>query len=317
MNVAYDLKLFSTAALRDTPHAVVELHRDYIKAGCTVVTTASYAVTRFYLRKVNEVDRVCELAMRSVTLAKMARDAEGADEHSILIAGSVPPLGESYQHSGLSRDELKEQYAELISGLAGCDVYLCETMGTVAEGMLAVAMVRAAYPTARIWLSFVPRRADQRESRVASGRVRLSAESCPIGEVVKAALQSGVEALLFNCSTPETVRLAIIEARAALENERMGSRMARRTLRLGGYANSWEEVDTRGWSIEMNESGSGRGDQKAGGFVVRTDLSDELYACKVCEWIAEGASIVGGCCGIGPEAMRCVCEQLRCRGETA
>ena len=43
---SYDLTLFSTAALRHTPAAVDEMHQDYIRAGCTVITTASYAATR-------------------------------------------------------------------------------------------------------------------------------------------------------------------------------------------------------------------------------------------------------------------------------
>ena len=133
--VAYDLTLFSTAALRDTPDALVDLHRDYIKAGCTVLTTASYAITRFYLDKVNEGSRVKELAERSVALAKEARAAECAEER-VLIAGSVPPLGESYQAAALPTDELQAQYAELLAGLSGCDVYLCETMGTLADGVV-------------------------------------------------------------------------------------------------------------------------------------------------------------------------------------
>ena len=54
LEVAYDLTLFSTAALRETPDAVVALHRDFIRSGCTVITTASYAVTRFYLDKIGE-----------------------------------------------------------------------------------------------------------------------------------------------------------------------------------------------------------------------------------------------------------------------
>jgi S-methylmethionine-dependent homocysteine/selenocysteine methylase len=38
---SYDLKLFSTAALRETPEAVTQLHADYIDAGCDIITTAS------------------------------------------------------------------------------------------------------------------------------------------------------------------------------------------------------------------------------------------------------------------------------------
>ena len=71
--VAYDLTLFSTAALRETPDGVTALHRDYIRAGCTVITTSSYAVTHFYLDKIGEGARVAELARLSVSLAKAAR----------------------------------------------------------------------------------------------------------------------------------------------------------------------------------------------------------------------------------------------------
>ena len=70
--VAYDLTLFSTAALLETPNAIVALHRDYIRAGCTAITTASFAVTRFYLSKVGQEGRLAELAQRSVALARQA-----------------------------------------------------------------------------------------------------------------------------------------------------------------------------------------------------------------------------------------------------
>lgn len=121
---AYDLMLFSTAALRETPEAVLAMHRAYIRAGCTVLTTASYAVTRFYLERVGEAERVEELAARSVRLAKAARAAEGAEaERRVLVAASVPPLGESYQAAALPAGEQRAQYAELIRGLKGCDVY--------------------------------------------------------------------------------------------------------------------------------------------------------------------------------------------------
>ena len=84
--VAYDLKLFSTAALRETPDAIREIHRDYIRAGVNVITTASYAITRHYLDKIGEGARVEELAALSVRLAKEARAAENLDSSRVLVA---------------------------------------------------------------------------------------------------------------------------------------------------------------------------------------------------------------------------------------
>lgn len=196
--VAYDLTLFSTAALRETPDAIIQIHRDYIRAGCNVITTASYAVTNFYLDKVGERPRVEELAARSVRLAREARTAERADA-TVLIAASIPPLGESYHAAPLAPEELRAQYAVLVRGLRGCDVYLCETMGTLAEGLIAVDMCKADHANARVWLSFTPRRADPSELGEGGG-VRISADGATIYSCVEAAAARRVEAILFNCA---------------------------------------------------------------------------------------------------------------------
>ena len=102
--------------------------------------------------------------------------------------------------------------------------------------------------------------------------------------------------MLWTGATPELIAAAIAEA----------VHFAGGRVRVGGYANFWEETERSGWSIEQNETASGAGNQKAGGMVVRHDLSSAEYACHVCEWIRSGASIVGGCCGIGPATMRVV-----------
>jgi S-methylmethionine-dependent homocysteine/selenocysteine methylase len=305
MDVAYDLTLFSTAALRDTPDAIRTLHRDYIRAGCTVITTASYAVTRFYLDKIGEGHRVKELAARSLNLAREAVAAERA-ENRVLIAASVPPLGESYQEAALQPELMEAQYVELIHGYlmaGGADIYLCETMGNLTEGALAARLCRQLVPSARVWLSFNPRKADASEG----GGIVLSADRASVADAVEVAVAVGAELISFNCSTPETVDLAIEAAVAA----------ARGRVQVGGYANFWEEFDPRGWSIDKNESGSGEGDQKAGGMHVRKDLTDSQYACKACGWRRRGAALIGGCCGIGPEVMAEVCRQIREEDATA
>jgi len=298
--VAYDLTLLSTAALRDTPDAIVALHQDYIRAGCTAITTTSYACTRHYLDKVGQGDRVEELAARSVALAREAVEAEDA-AGQVLVVASVPPLGESYQSCGLPHAQAEQQYETLLQGLAGCDAYLCETFATLAEGSLAVRMCKRVHgPTCRVWLSFTPRRAAAHEDGGQHG-VRVVADGSAVANAVEAAVSAGAEALLFNCATPELVGVAIDEARA----------QAAGRLRLGGYGNFWQEADPRGWSIDQSETGAGKGDQKTCGFVVRTDLTHSKYAGFAREWLSQGATIVGGCCGVGPGTMAEVC--LLCR----
>ena len=43
-------------------------------------------------------------------------------------------------------------------------------------------------------------------------------------------------------------------------------------------------------------------------------MSVELYK-KFCEdWVSKGATIIGGCCGIGPEYMSVISETLKSIG---
>lgn len=294
-NVAYSLQLFSTAALRETPLAVKELHVDYIRAGCQVITTASYAVTRFYLDKVGEGARVPELAALSVRLAREAVLAEGAEQR-VLVAASVPPLGESYQEITLPEAEIRTQYKELLGGLAGADILLCETMASLAEARLAAESCREAAPGVPIWVSFTPRR---RKSEKEGGEDSVClADGASVPEALKVAITAGAEAVLFNCATPEIIEMAIKEAVAAKQA------LGHASLPIGGYAHVWEEMDMDGWSIEMNESEPGRADQQLGAMVVRKDLSTQDYLHRAARWLRSGASIVGGCCGVGPEVIQ-------------
>jgi S-methylmethionine-dependent homocysteine/selenocysteine methylase len=67
---------------------------------------------------------------------------------------------------------------------------------------------------------------------------------------------------------------------------------------LGAYANAFPPM---------------RADAEANATVleIRTDLDPARYAEFAAAWIAAGAAIVGGCCGIGPEhiaALRPLCD---------
>ena len=64
----------------------------------------------------------------------------------VLVAGSLPPLRESYQASGLQAfEEMQPQY-HLLAGLLKphCDLLLCETLATVTEGLAAASAASAS-----------------------------------------------------------------------------------------------------------------------------------------------------------------------------
>ena len=133
-------------------------------------------------------------------------------------------------------------------------------------------------------------------------------DGTPIKTVIDELLDLNVKALLFNCGTPEVISLAIKEAGSILKELGWQDK-----IRIGGYANIWEEMDLTDWSIEKNESAPGVGDQKKGGMIVRDDIvsSPVLYYQKVLEWNNNGASILGGCCGIGPDHIHHISQNIK------
>ena len=287
-DVAYSLELFSTATLRETPHAIAQLHEDYINAGATVITTASYAVTRFYLNKVGEASRVKELNQLSVALARKAIAAT-ASASRVSLAGCIPPLSESYRADLVPDDEqLTEEYAEIVDSLHGSDLFLCETMSSMREAAVCVPMcVATGKPT---WASFTLKH--DKDDRLCLP------DGTDVEMAVKETVAMGVEAVLFNCCPPELIAEALPMASATLNN-------VNPLVRLGGYGNAWHECDRDNWTIDQNESHMGSNDHGVHGMVVR-DLGEDHYVEHVQEWLQSGASIVGGCCGISPSHIQAI-----------
>jgi homocysteine S-methyltransferase len=100
-------------------------------------------------------------------------------------------------------------------------------------------------------------------------------------DAVRVAIELGARAVLFNCSQPEVMAAALSSARDVI-------RSVDQTIELGVYANAFPPVNTQA---------------KANSTLleIRSDLGPESYLHWSRSWVAAGASIVGGCCGIGPE----------------
>ncbi len=94
-------------------------------------------------------------------------------------------------------------------------------------------------------------------------------------------LKHGSEAILFNCSQPEVMNAAVLGAAATIA-------LAGRGVRIGVYANAFAPE-------------SAVGEPYAGISELRPDVSVERYLEWAQLWVRSGATIVGGCCGIGPE----------------
>jgi S-methylmethionine-dependent homocysteine/selenocysteine methylase len=271
---------WSALALIEAPEFVGRAHRAFIDAGAAVITTNSYAVVPFHLGEGRFAAEGRKLADRA---GRIAREAAGQAAHEVKVAGSLPPLFGSYRPDLYDPARAQEILAPLVAGLAPhIDHWLAETQSAVAE--IEAAAKGVAGSGKPVWFSFTLE--DGAADAVQSPRLR-SGE--PAVEAVSAAARLGAEAVLFNCSQPEVMGAAVDVARTTLD--RLGS-----TMRIGVYANAFPPQP------KDAEANSTLHD-------IRTDLDPAGYAAFVQDWIDRGASIVGGCCGIGPEhiaAMRSV-----------
>ncbi|MBI0450119.1 homocysteine S-methyltransferase family protein, partial [Dickeya dianthicola] len=194
--------------------------------------------------------------------------------YPVRVAGSLPPALGSYRPDLFDAAAATPILKTLIDALNPyVDVWLAETQSSLAE----VALVREllANDPRELWLSFT-----LQDALDADGHARLRS-----GETVAAAAQAAARLraanLLFNCSRPEVMAPAVAQARATLNAQPAA-------IGVGVYANAFEPED--------NQRGANEGLSR-----LRADTHPEGYLQWAQEWVAQGASLVGGCCGIGPE----------------
>jgi len=263
---------WSALALMEAPEMVAEAHRQFIDAGAEVITTNSYALVPFHIGEARFASDGARLADLSGRLARQAADKAG---RAVKVAGSLPPLFGSYRPDLFDAARAPQMLAVLTEGLAPySDLWLAETQSSIIEAETAAkaALARAVKP---LWISFTlqDETDDPATPRLRSGE--------PAGAATAAALALGAEAVLFNCSQPEVMGAAIAAAREVIAR---GGREAR----IGVYANAFPPQTKK---AEANAALSR----------LREDLDPASYLGWAEIWRAEGASIIGGCCGIGPE----------------
>jgi len=268
--------LWSAHVMEIEPHIVRAIHREFLDAGARVLTLNSYSATRPRLAMHGLEEQFSALQKLACRLAQEARDTAGPAGEGARIAGCLPPLVASY-HPELvpSEEDCLAQYREMASLQADhVDLFIVETMSLAHE---ARAAARAALETGRpVWVAWTV--ADDRSGRLRGGAT--------IAEAGAAIADLGVAARLLNCSRPGSIDAGMDSLRA------LGGP-------FGAYANGFESVDALGPTRTVDVLDA------------RDDLGPGAYAARALAWVEAGATIVGGCCKVGPahiSAVRAVLE---------
>ena len=264
--------LWSAQYLIDAPEIVKEIHLDYINAGADLITTNTYSTIPSYLSKQKAEDKMSEL----IHLAgKLAREAVKDSNKKVTVAGSLPPLEESYRPDlVIDKEEAVPIYETLIKELTPyVDIFICETMSSIKEMQHVIQALQNLDNVKPVWISWSLK--EDKKNQLRSGE--------SINEAFNASASIKPEAYLFNCTDPFAITEGLKELKELTQKP------------IGGYPNVFNVPD--GWTLDNDVQVSVR------------DLSVEKFLEFAEEWRNLGATIIGGCCGIGPKFIKAVADK--------
>lgn len=266
--------LWSAQVLLDDPDLVVQTHIDYIEAGARIITTNSYSTVPSYLASAGLESSYAELTRLAGELARRAVNLLGEE---VRVAGSLPPLSESYRPDLVPPDEeARPIYRTMASALEpNVDLFLCETMSCAREARNAAIEAKAAgvgrgLPVLVSWTL------DER-----AGHGLRSGET--VGEAFEAIADLDLDGFLFNCTSAEAIVEGLKELAPLTDRP------------VGGYPNRY--VVPEGWTLGQPVQND-------------DDLSTAAFVEGATAAIEAGASIYGGCCTIGPSEIASLARQV-------
>ena len=261
--------LWSAKAMVEVPDLVVDLHKEYIDAGARIIITNTYSTIPSYLGKEGMEDRYVELTRLGGELAQRAVAESGED---VRIAGSLPPLAESYRPDRVPPvEEASPIYRNIAEALRDyVDMYICETMSTAAEAVTASTQALKYGDGKPVFVSWT--------LNETPGAGLRSGES--IQTAFDALSDLDIAGFMFNCAFPEAIEAALQELRPLTDKP------------LGCYPNRTNEIKS-GWTLD-NEVELGK----------RSDIDEQYFVAWSRRCIDAGATMVGGCCSIGPTFIK-------------
>ena len=271
--------LWSARLLIDAPEAIEAVHEAYLRAGAQVVVTASYQASAegFAALGLDEHEAAALLA-RSVELARRARERAGTP--AALVAASVGPYGATLAGG----QEYTGDYGDLsVSALAAFHERRLRALLAAGPDCVACETIPRAGEAAVLTLILDRLQAPDAWISFTCRNGRETAHGEPIETAVRVAAGSPrVVAVGVNCTAPEHVEELLARARTATD------------LPLVAYPNNGRTWDAaaRRWS---------------------SDGARTLRPQTIDGWLAAGAGLVGGCCGLGPGAIEDVARALAAR----
>ncbi len=266
--------LWSARVMLDNYDLVVDLHRDFIKAGAEAITLNSYSVTPQKLKRHNLEELFIPLQKSAI---KAAIDAKKSSlvETDIKIIGCLPPLVMSYKTNiGMDKNEAKDTYKKIIEiQEPHVEILCCETVCSIEEAHIATEI--ALTTDKKVWLSFCVKEED--------GTLLRSGES--LEDALREFNNSKIDSFLINCAPPEAIHSSI-------------NVMKNFSKPYGALPNAFVTVN----DLDIHNDVSI--------LKKRSDLNINKFTVEILSYIKNNASIIGGCCEVGPKYIEALKNKI-------
>jgi S-methylmethionine-dependent homocysteine/selenocysteine methylase/SAM-dependent methyltransferase len=268
----FDDRAWGCRALLDGLDAVGDVHRRYVEAGCHVVSTNTWGLPSAVLRGAHFWE-----ASEPVHWMEVARRGTRVARQAIAHTDRVRECAVAFSLNGDLDVEGGRETIRLLGRAferEAPDLVLVETLSVVRASLYETveALQELGLP---VWLSF--RRCRHGLCSV-YGQHWGGPEGDAFGRAARRFEEMGVAALLVNCIPPDHVTGMVSYVRDFTD------------IPLGVSPN-----------LGYHTSAGWRSDQAIGG---------AEYAELALGWRHEGAQIVGGCCGVGPEHIAADVQSL-------
>ncbi len=264
--------LWSAQALIEAPEYVEKAHQNFIDAGAEVVIVNSYACVPFHLGDKRYQREGTNLAQQAGVIARSVAPK------TVRVAGSIPPPLGSYRPDLFEAERAKEITKQLYDAQDPyVDLWIAETISSLNEFEAIHSVLKQSKKDCYYAFSLSDEVSDV--ARLRSGQaVKIAAALvCFVG----------AKGILFNCSVPEVMEQAIVDARQVINDYQAD-------VEIGAYANNFTPINT---DHEANNT-----------YQAMRELSPDDYLVFAKRWYQAGASLIGGCCGIGPAHIQALAD---------
>ncbi|MGY3572307.1 homocysteine S-methyltransferase family protein [Vibrio paucivorans] len=271
MGAPFSQPLWSAQALIESPHFVTQAHQHFVDAGAQIIIANSYACVPFHLGDDLYQSDGKKLAAQA---AQIARNVADNSDHKVVVAGAIPPAFGSYRPDLFQPQRGVEIFTDLFAAQDPfVDIWLAETISSLEELHAIHSVLQASSKDCYYAFSL--------EDTVSPQALLRSGEA--VTSAIEGLCNTNAAGVMFNCSVPEVMAQAIKDSKAVMKQKGMA-------LEIGVYANNFTPI---GAEHEANDT-----------MQSMRELSCEEFVDYASQWHQLGATVIGGCCGIGPEYIQ-------------